>query len=105
MQEKAIREWAKSVGHQIVRWKRQEGESGSNGPDTREGRAGGLSGSAAPKPSPLRNLKDAGRGAGVACHVGWLEVAGRVRGHDRAPVVSEGKARRTSPALIRSGIS
>ena len=46
VQEKAIREWAKSVGHKIVRWKREEGESGSNGPDTREGRAGGLSGGA-----------------------------------------------------------
>ena len=43
VQEKAIREWAKSVGHQMVRWKREEGESGSNGPDTREGRTGGLS--------------------------------------------------------------
>ena len=43
VQEMAIRDWAKSVGHQIVRWKREEGESGSNGPDTREGRAGGLS--------------------------------------------------------------
>ena len=25
VQEKAIREWAKSVGHKIVRWKREEG--------------------------------------------------------------------------------
>jgi hypothetical protein len=61
--------------------------------------------SAAPKPPPLRNLMDAGRGADVACHVGWLEAAGRMLGHDRAPVVSEGKAQRTSLTLIRSGIS
>ena len=43
--------------------------------------------------------------SGVACHVSRLEVAGAGAGHDRAPVVSEGKARQTSPAFIRSGIS
>jgi hypothetical protein len=53
----------------------------------------------------LRNLEDAGRGTDVACHVGWLAIAGRVLGHDRAPVVSGGKAWRTLPTLIRSGIS
>lgn len=53
----------------------------------------------------VEELEDADHGAGVARDVGWLEAARRVRGHDGAPVVSGGKARRTSPTLIRSGIS
>jgi DNA invertase Pin-like site-specific DNA recombinase len=39
VQEQAIRAWAKEAGHRIVRWERDEGESGSNGLDSRLGLA------------------------------------------------------------------
>jgi DNA invertase Pin-like site-specific DNA recombinase len=37
VQDQAIRKWAKSHGHRIVLWTRDEGISGSNGVETREG--------------------------------------------------------------------
>lgn len=39
VQERAIRAWAKAEGHKILAWYRDEGISGSNGLDTREGLA------------------------------------------------------------------
>jgi DNA invertase Pin-like site-specific DNA recombinase len=37
VQEQAIKRWAKRNGHRVVLWTRDEGVSGSNGPDTRLG--------------------------------------------------------------------
>jgi DNA invertase Pin-like site-specific DNA recombinase len=37
VQRAAIKEWARSNGHQVVLWATDEGQSGSNGLDTREG--------------------------------------------------------------------
>jgi DNA invertase Pin-like site-specific DNA recombinase len=41
-QEHAVRTWAKAHGHRIVAWRRDEGISGSNGPEHREGLADAL---------------------------------------------------------------
>jgi DNA invertase Pin-like site-specific DNA recombinase len=42
VQEQAIRTWAKSTGHRVVAWFRDEGVSGSNGLDARDGLAEAL---------------------------------------------------------------
>jgi DNA invertase Pin-like site-specific DNA recombinase len=43
VQEHALREWAKASGHKIAVWHSDEGESGSNGLDTRPGLAAAFS--------------------------------------------------------------